>query len=222
MAWPYAASALNRRKATARQHIEDGRANDQTTADHRRRLDGAPSLSPRCTSGFLAGADAGAQAAHARLGCARQQDGAHGLGVAHQKGRLQGSGSGRGVSRDGGQRRRGRRRVWHNSRRDGAGRTREWQSATQARKAEMDPVRELPYWPAAMALLIEAGQMTASDYVPTYPDLTLASEGASTDAVRCHGRSLTFISAHIYGMRSTCLISTTRPSRSEQIASASW
>ena len=30
----------------------------------------------------------------------------------------------------------------------------------------MDLVRELPYWPAAMALLIEAGQMTASDYVP--------------------------------------------------------
>jgi hypothetical protein len=32
-----------------------------------------------------------------------------------------------------------------------------------------------------MALLIEAGQMTASDYVPTYPDLPLASKGASTD-----------------------------------------
>ena len=47
----------------------------------------------------------------------------------------------------------------------------------------MDPVRELPYWPAAMALLIEAGQMTASDYVPTHPDLPLASEGASTDAI---------------------------------------
>ena len=47
----------------------------------------------------------------------------------------------------------------------------------------MDPVRELPYWPAAMALLIEAGQMTASDYVPTCPGLPLASEGASTDAV---------------------------------------
>ena len=47
----------------------------------------------------------------------------------------------------------------------------------------MDPVRELPYWPAAMALLIEAGQMTASDYVPTYPDLPLASKGASTEAI---------------------------------------
>jgi len=35
-----------------------------------------------------------------------------------------------------------------------------------------------------MALLIEAGQMTASDYVPTYPDLLLASEGASTDAIQ--------------------------------------
>jgi len=34
-----------------------------------------------------------------------------------------------------------------------------------------------------MALLIEAGQMTASDYVPTYPDLLLASDGASTDAM---------------------------------------
>ena len=47
----------------------------------------------------------------------------------------------------------------------------------------MDPVRELPYWPAAMALLIEAGQMTASDYVPICPDLLLASEGASTDDI---------------------------------------
>ena len=45
----------------------------------------------------------------------------------------------------------------------------------------MDPTRELPYWPAAMALLIEAGQMTASDYVPICPNLLLASEGASTD-----------------------------------------
>jgi len=35
-----------------------------------------------------------------------------------------------------------------------------------------------------MALLIEAGQMTASDYVPTYPKLPLASEGASTDDLR--------------------------------------
>jgi len=62
--------------------------------------------------------------------------------------------------------------------------TSEWQSASQARKPDMDPVRELPYWPAAMALLIEAGQMTASDYVPTYPDLALASDGASTDAIQ--------------------------------------
>lgn len=29
----------------------------------------------------------------------------------------------------------------------------------------------------------EAGQMAASDIVPTYPDLLLASKGASTDAV---------------------------------------
>jgi hypothetical protein len=37
-----------------------------------------------------------------------------------------------------------------------------------------------------MALLIKAGQMTASDYVPIYPDLPLASKGASTDVIR-HG-----------------------------------
>jgi hypothetical protein len=56
----------------------------------------------------------------------------------------------------------------------------------------MDPIRELPYWPAAMALLIEAGQMTASDYVPTYPKLPLASEGASTDAIRKTTHELSF------------------------------
>lgn len=51
----------------------------------------------------------------------------------------------------------------------------------------MDPIRELPYWPAAMALLIEAGQMTASDYVPKYPKLPLASKGASTEDVHGSG-----------------------------------
>lgn len=34
-----------------------------------------------------------------------------------------------------------------------------------------------------MALLIEAGQMTASDYVPNLI-LPLASEGASTEAIK--------------------------------------
>jgi hypothetical protein len=34
-----------------------------------------------------------------------------------------------------------------------------------------------------MALLIEAGQMTASDYVPTCPDLLLASEGAFSNRI---------------------------------------
>ncbi|VWX55216.1 hypothetical protein NOVOSPHI9U_800013 [Novosphingobium sp. 9U] len=47
----------------------------------------------------------------------------------------------------------------------------------------MDPVRELPYWPAAKALHIEAGQMAASDYVPMYPNLLLASDGASTEVI---------------------------------------
>lgn len=40
-----------------------------------------------------------------------------------------------------------------------------------------------------MELLIEAGQMAAPDYVPIHPDLSLASEGASTDAI---GSSLSF------------------------------
>jgi hypothetical protein len=34
-----------------------------------------------------------------------------------------------------------------------------------------------------MVLLIEAGQVKASDYVLIYPDLPLASEGAATDLV---------------------------------------
>lgn len=37
-----------------------------------------------------------------------------------------------------------------------------------------------------MVLLIEAGQMTASNYGPIDPDLPLASEEASTDAIRDH------------------------------------
>jgi len=43
-----------------------------------------------------------------------------------------------------------------------------------------------------MELLIEAGQMTASDYVPIYPDLPLASKGASTDAVRWRASDCSF------------------------------
>jgi integrase len=39
-----------------------------------------------------------------------------------------------------------------------------------------------------MALLIEAGQMTASDYVPIHPDSPLASDGASTDAYPLLGK----------------------------------
>jgi len=60
--------------------------------------------------GFMARAHVGAQAAHARLGGARQQDGAHRLGAHDQERGLQSSGGGRDVSRDSGQRRRGRRR----------------------------------------------------------------------------------------------------------------
>jgi len=44
----------------------------------------------------------------------------------------------------------------------------------------MDPVRELPYGPAASGAASEAGQMAASDYVKSFKKL-LASYGASTD-----------------------------------------
>ena len=56
--------------------------------------------------------------------------------------------------------------MWHNSRRDMAGRTREYLSASQPRKAEMDRSANSHTGPQHMALLIEGGQMTASDYVP--------------------------------------------------------
>ena len=96
-----------------------------------------PGEPARRAGGLMAGADAGAQAAHAGHGRARQQDGAHRLGVADEERGLQSSGQRSRrkprqrseASEDVG----GRRRVWHNSRRDGAGRTREWQSASQAR-----------------------------------------------------------------------------------------
>jgi hypothetical protein len=133
----------------------------------------------------MAGADAGEEAAHACLGRARQQDGADGLGTADQEGRLQSSSRGLGVNWEGVQRRRGRRRVWHNSQRDGAGRASLRQSAIQARMIVMVPVCEIPYWPAAMALLTEAGQITASHLVPKYPKLPLASEGGPQMSYRC-------------------------------------
>lgn len=53
-----------------------------------------------------------------------------------------------------------------------------------------------------MALLIEAGQMTASDYVPTHPDLPLASEGASTEDISTSEfvcRNLPFIHCASFG-----------------------
>lgn len=54
----------------------------------------------------------------------------------------------------------------------------------KARKADMDPVRVLPYWPAAMGLLIKAGQMTVSGYAPTCPKLPRISKGLSAGPVR--------------------------------------
>lgn len=48
---------------------------------------------------------------------------------------------------------------------------------------DMDPVRELPYGPAASGAASEAGQMAASDYGRTFKK-PLASYGASTDGKR--------------------------------------
>lgn len=39
--------------------------------------------------------------------------------------------------------------------------------------------------------------MTASDYVPTYPDLLLASEGASTDAIFEHNLEVSGAAPHL-------------------------
>jgi hypothetical protein len=47
----------------------------------------------------------------------------------------------------------------------------------------MDPVRELPYGPAASGAASEAGQMAASDYVKSFKK-PLAFYGASTDGFR--------------------------------------
>jgi hypothetical protein len=97
MAWPCTAPALNRRQAAARQHHQDGRADDPAAAHHRCKLGGVASQQARRSEWFMAGADAGAQAAHAGVSCARQQDGADGLGVVDQEGRLQSSGRSLGV-----------------------------------------------------------------------------------------------------------------------------
>ena len=51
---------------------------------------------------------------------------------------------------------------------------------------DMDPVRELPYGPAASGAALEAGQMAASDYVQSFK-MPLASYGASTDGLRSGG-----------------------------------
>lgn len=48
----------------------------------------------------------------------------------------------------------------------------------------MDPVRELPYGPAASGAASEAGQMAASDHVQPFKK-PLASHGASTDGKLC-------------------------------------
>lgn len=47
----------------------------------------------------------------------------------------------------------------------------------------MDPIRELPYGPAASGAASEAGQMAGSDYGLTFKK-PLASYGASTDGKR--------------------------------------
>lgn len=64
-----------------------------------------------------------------------------------------------------------RRRVWRNSRQDRIGKP-EFGLVPRARLSDLDPVRELPYWPAASKLQQQAGQMAASDRRAITPDLT--------------------------------------------------
>ena len=41
----------------------------------------------------------------------------------------------------------------------------------------MVPIRELPYWPAAIVAVSEARQMAASDYAPNTPNIACVTRG---------------------------------------------
>jgi hypothetical protein len=75
----------------------------------------------------------------------------------------------------------------------------------------MNPIRELPYWPAAMALLIEAGQMTASDYVPKYPKLPLASKEAFSNRASLVKPASSSLSGSWFSPRSARAAATSGP-----------
>ena len=95
LAGAHAAAEVDRRQAEAGRDLEDGRANAEAAADHRQQRGRAPGEQARRAGRLVARADAGAQAAHAGDGGARQQDGAHRLGAAREAGGLQSSGRGR-------------------------------------------------------------------------------------------------------------------------------
>jgi hypothetical protein len=93
------------------------------------------------------------------------KDGACHLGAAHEARGIQSSGCSRGV----GQGRPkvvgdevGRRKVWHKRRRDGS-ENQGFGVCHEHAVGDMDPIRELPYGPAASGAASEAGQMAASD-----------------------------------------------------------
>ncbi len=100
----------------------------------------------------------------------------------------------------------GRRRVWHNSRRDGAEEPEN--SRALAKRVNLKWIRSVNSHTGSqhMALLIKAGQMTGSDYVPTCPNLPLASDGATTDTIpltthRAHSAGIMSRPSHIRGSR---------------------
>src|SRR5690606_1753892 len=131
--------------------------NHKAAADHRRKFGRPAGIAQGCAGRLVARRHVSEKAAYAGLGGACQQDGAHGLGAAYQGGRLQGSGTGRGVkpelaSEVAGRRRRSKESMAKRSARPGR-KTREWQSDLRARKADMDPIREHPYGPAAVRSL---------------------------------------------------------------------
>ena len=86
---------LHGRQGAAGQDIEDGPARRQAAADHRRDDGGELGGPARRAAGFMAGPDAGAQAANAGCGGVGQQDGAHRLGADDEERCLQGAGAGR-------------------------------------------------------------------------------------------------------------------------------
>ena len=152
--WYHTETEVDGRQDQVRSNIEDGRAHVEAAVDHRRERGGSARQSARPTRRFVARWDARAQAADADHCRAGEQDGTHRLGGAGDQARLQGSGGVR-VNRPPPEVVGGRQAI-----EGGYGATvgktgleePEFALVPRARLSDLDPVRELPYWPAASKL----------------------------------------------------------------------